>query len=687
MSRLSRAAKSIGFESIAARISWHQLQELDSLPVILHWNQNHFVVLYKIEVYKNKHKIYISDPGVGLCEYSEQDFLKSWCNYSASDNPSNVMGVVLLLEPRDEFYSCVYDIAGRSRSNMIRYVLPHSRLLGIVSFTIIIASVFTYLLPKITSLVVDKGINNKNLSLILLLLIAQMIIVLVQLFNNMVKSWVTQKLSSQIGLSIITDFIGKLMRLPMSFFEKKKIGDIMQRVEDQKMIQYFLTTTLLSIVMAIISLIIYGVLLAKYNLAIIAIFFFGSALYVFIVLILSKSRKILNIQNFQMTAQSKNSITQILEGMHDIKLNCCENYKEKEWKNIQHKLIEISFKILRLEQKQMMVSTFIEQTKNSLISFISASLVVKGEISIGVMFAIQYIIGQLNAPISQFVQFIQTYQNASFSMERVDDVLLLDDESDSSKEYIDKIPPLSDIILDNIYFRYDSTGSECIFNGLTIKIPYGKITAIVGESGTGKTTLVKLILGLCVPDSGRILIGNNDLSEYNPKQWRKSCAAVMQDGYIFSDTIAMNISSFDTIEDIARIKEAAAVANIDTWVSQLPLGYDTVIGMDGSGVSTGQKQRLLIARAVYKRCDYVFLDEATNALDATNEMDILDKLKNKFKNKTIVIVAHRLNTIRKADKIIVLNSGKVVEEGTHESLYKNKSYYYNLFSKQIQEHS
>ena len=490
--------------------------------------------------------------------------------------------------------------------------------------------------------------------------------------------------TARISISLISDFLAKMMRLPISFFDTKMTGDIMQRIQDHERIQDFLTNALLSIVMAVVLFTVYGFILGGYNLTILLVFLFGSALYIGWILVFLRWRRKLDYMRFQESAANQNSIIQLIGGMQEIKLNNCEKQKRWNWERIQVRLFNVSLKSLTLQQAQQIGGTFIDQTKNIIISFLAASSVINGNMTLGMMVALQYILGQLNAPVSQFISFVKESQDASISMERLGEIHQKEDEENFEQQKNNMIDTESNIEFCDVTFQYDGPHSTKVIDGITLIIPSNKTTAIVGASGSGKTTMLKLMLGFYQPVSGKILLGNTPLSQFSEREWRSKCGCVMQDGFIFSDTIAGNIGISDEYYDIERVKTAASIANINDWIEQLPLGYKTNVGSEGHGLSVGQRQRILIARAVYKDAPYLFFDEATNSLDANNEKAIMENLNVFFKNKTVVVVAHRLSTVKNADNIIVMENGKIVEQGTHEQLTLKHGKYYELVKNQLE---
>ncbi len=561
---------------------------------------------------------------------------------------------------------------------------PYRRYIFQLILGFITSSIISLIFPFLTQSLVDTGIGNSNIAFVVMILIAQLILTLSQTANGLLRNWINLHVTSRVSISLISDFLIKLMKLPIAFFDVKLIGDIMQRIGDHNRIRSFLTDSLISIIFAVITLVMYTVIMASYNLGILAVFLIGSLFYVGWVLIFLKRRRELDYKRFQQSAANQSNIVQLVTGMQEIKLNGCEKQKRWAWERIQIKLFKVSLKSMMLNQNQQLGAVFINQAKDILISFLSAHAVIKGEMTLGMMMAVQYIIGQLNAPIQQFIGFTQAAQDARISLERLGEIHNRDDEEKPDDAKINDIPADKDIEIRKLCFQYEGPDSEKVLDNISFIIPAKKITAIVGVSGSGKTTLIKLLLGFYNPVKGDVLIGGTALSRFSQREWRRCCGVVMQEGFIFSDTIAGNIGLTDEMPDKQKIDRATETASIKEFVENLPLGYNTRIGNDGHGLSTGQKQRILIARAVYKEPDFIFLDEATNSLDARNEKAIMENLSAFFKGRTVVVVAHRLSTVKNADKIVVLEKGRLVEEGTHRELVETKGAYYNLVKEQLE---
>lgn len=681
---ISDAAEYIGFRTSGVMISFEQLVKEAPFPCIVHWKQSHFVVVYNIKKDKKTgYRIYVADPALGLAIYDEADFKKCWLSTKKENEDK---GAILLLQPGPEFFDRDDEKENRNRNlrYFLRYLTPYKSQLVQLILGMLVMSILQLIFPFLTQSLVDVGIRDGNIGFITLILIAQLIIFVARLSVEFIRSWILLHMNTRINIALISDFLAKLMKLPLRYFDTKMTGDIMQRIGDHGRIESFLTGNSINTLFSFVNFFVFAIVLAYYNLIILSIFLLGNALYVVWILFFMKYRRELDYKRFAQSAGEQSNIIQLITGMQEIKLNNCEKQKRWQWERIQVKLFKIGIKGLILEQLQQVGSVFFSQTTNIIVSFIAAKAVVDGQMTLGMMMALIYIIGQLTAPVEQFIGFARAFQDAQISLERLNEIHAKEDEEETIENKLSILPEKRDISLENLSFSYDGADRDYVLDNINLRIPQDKVTAIVGASGSGKTTLIKLLLGFYEPNKGIIKVGETPLSVINPHLWRSKSGSVMQDGFIFSDTIAQNIGVGDDYVDIEKLRHAVTVANIRDFIDDLPLGYNTKIGMEGSGISQGQRQRILIARAVYKNPEFIFLDEATNALDANNEKEIMKHLNEFYKGKTVVVVAHRLSTVRDADKIVVLNQGKVAEEGKHEELTALRGKYYELVKNQLE---
>ncbi|WP_133574810.1 peptidase domain-containing ABC transporter [Pedobacter metabolipauper] len=679
---ISEAAEKIGFRTIGTRLTLNQLAETE-LPAILHWDQKHFVVVYKAPSKSAKERLwYIADPAKGLITYTEKEFLMHWLSVH---NNGHSQGIVLMLSPTPELYAQEGDKKeGLNFSFLLRYLYRYKQLVIQLLIGLGVGSLLQLIVPFLTQSIVDIGINTRNLNFIYIILIAQTMLFIGRMSVDFIRSWILLHISTRINISILTDFLIKLMKLPMSFFDTKMTGDIMQRMNDQKRIETFLTGSTLNVIFSMFNLVVFTAVLAYYNLNIFIIFLVSSALYSLWVIAFLKKRRDLDFKRFDISSKNQSSIVQLISGMQEIKLNNCEQQKRWEWESLQAGLFKFSIKSLSLGQVQQSGAFFINEGKNIIITFLVAKAVIDGQLTLGGMMAIQYIIGQMNSPIEQLLGFIQSLQDAKISLERLNEIHQISDEESVQQVYLNELPQSKTISISNLNFTYPGAGNEPVLKGINLTIPEGKTTAIVGMSGSGKTTILKLLLRFYVPEKGELKVGATNLDQVGYRYWRGQCGTVMQDGFIFSDNIAKNIAVADEYPDMEKLQHAIKVANITDLIENLPLGLYTKIGAEGNGISQGQKQRILIARAVYKNPEYIFFDEATNALDANNESVIMQNLEEFFKGRTVVVVAHRLSTVKNADNIVVLDKGIIIEQGTHAELTKSKGEYYQLVKNQLE---
>lgn len=656
------------------------------LPCIVHWNQQHFVVVYRIQ-YQKKSKsylFYVADPSYGFITYKEKDFKKCWCSSMLGNDER---GVAMVFTPMPKFFNINPKDSLNSQKkfrSFLSYIKPYRKFLTNLFISLFVGCIIQLFFPVLTQAIVDYGIGEQNLSFIYIILIAQLVLVISSTVVDIIRRWILLHISTRVNISLIADFLMKMTKLPMRFFDTKLIGDLIQRIGDHNRIESFLTNTIVNSLFSLITLVVFSIVLIIYNVKMFFVMFVASILYVIWILLFMKKRADLDHRTFAINATYQSDLIELIEGMQEIKLTGSEQQKRWRWESVQAKMFNVNMDSLKLEQWQTVGGVCIDEIKNIVITILSAMAVVNGDLTLGAMISIQYIIGQMHGPVMQLVGITQQLQSVKISIERLNEILGRKDEEDENINYktVSTIP--QDITFDHVDFTYGSPRSKLVLSNLNFKVPAGKTTAIVGLSGTGKTTTIKLMLGFYPPLRGNVYVGNTPLSKYSFKDWRRHCGVVMQDGFIFTDTIAANIATgFETIDTI-RLQKVARMANIDEFIDKLPLKYDTIVGKSGMGLSQGQRQRLLIARVLYKNPEYIFLDEATNSLDAKNEHQIVDYLNTFFKGKTVVIVAHRLSTVCHADNILVMSNGEIVEQGNHQQLIAQKGAYYELVKEQLQ---
>jgi ATP-binding cassette subfamily B protein len=674
---ISRAAEKLGFNTVAAKVDYDTLVNQMPLPCIVHWYSMHFIVVYKI----SGNNVYCADPAQNLIVHKKNDFLRGWVKPEIGRVSA---GVVLSLEPGIAFHSGNEEKKkGLTLGHVLMLFLKHRKIVFQLILSLIIGSSLQLIIPFFSQAIVDVGIATKDIQFIYLLLLGQFMILCGSTLIEFSRSWIFLHLGARVNITMLSNYFVKLMRLPFSFFDIKKMGDILQRMSDHSRVQGFLTGTTLNIIFAFFNFVIFTAIIVSYDLRIFLVFLAGSSAYFGWILLFLRPRRALNYKSFEVASVSQSVTIQLIQGIQEIKLNNCEQIKRWEWERVQAKTFKLGIRGVTISQIQQAGAFFINQAKNIAITFISAQAVVEGRITLGGMLAIQYIIGQLNGPVMEFIHFSQSFQDAKISLERINELYTMEDEDNGGGKQLKNVPDRKDILIENLSFKYPGYADQWVLDNIDLYIPAGKVTAIVGTSGSGKTTLLKLLMKIYEPGSGCIRVGNTKIQDLDAVSWRSVCGIVMQDGFIFSDTIANNIGICDEIVDVDRMLHAAKVANIDEFIEELPEGYNTKIGSDGVGISHGQRQRLLVARAVYKDPDFLFLDEATSSLDANNERMILENLEKFYLNRTVVVVAHRLSTVKNAHQIIVLEKGRVTEIGDHHELVHREGAYYKLVKNQL----
>ena len=673
---LSEAAEKLGMRTVGARLSFSDLQSCAPFPCIAFWNQQHFVVVYRI----TRHKVYVSDPAHGLITYTHEEFLKGW-------SLGNDQGIILTVDPSPEFNNVEEPATARREkgfSYLYSYLTRYRKEIFQLLIGLLAGSLLQLAFPFLTQSIVDIGIRHHDMPFIYMILAAQLMVFLGKTSVEMLRGYIILHLSSRINISLLSDFFIKLMRLPPGFFDTKMVGDIMQRIGDHQRVEIFLTSGTFTTVFSMLNLAVFSIILAIYSPLIFFVFLTGSILYLLWISAFLKKRASLDYRRFGHMAANHEKNLEMIMGMQEIKLHNAERKKRWQWEALQVKMFKVNLKGLLLKQTQTGGASVINELKNIFIAFLAAKLVLQGDMTLGMMLSISWITGQLNAPILQLVEFIQSMQDARLSMERINEIHNRPDEENQLEEKVDYVPG-GDIHIDNLTFKYDADPhAPAILKNIQCTIPANKITAIVGASGSGKTTLLKLLLKFYEPQSGAIYAGGTALSAIRNSSWRNACGVVMQEGFIFNDTVINNIAVGEEQPDMKRLQEAARIANIHEFINSLPLKYYTKIGANGIGLSTGQKQRILIARAVYKNPDILLFDEATSALDTQNERIIMENLQKFYKGKTVIIIAHRLSTVRNADKILVLEKGVLTEAGTHEELVTERGLYFNLVKNQLE---
>lgn len=676
---LSKAAEVLGFRTVAARLPLSKLSEAP-LPCIAFWRQEHFVVVFDCD----ERRVQVADPAHGMLSYSHEEFSKHWGVRTDTSMPS---GIALLLEPTPALFTddaTDDEHPASALRQLYAYLRPYRKHLLQIAIGLVFASMVGLIFPFLTQAIVDIGIGFQDRNFVHLILAAQLTLYLGRSTVELIRGRLLLHIGARINISLLSDFLAKLMRLPVPFFETRQIGTFMQRIADHQRIERFLTASTLDVLFSTTYLLIFGGILALYDLRLVAVFFGGAALAGGFIAVTAKRRRDLDFRRFNELARTQGTMIQLLTGIAEIKLTGAEIRKRWEWEQIQARLFRINLASLSVEQYQEFGVGFLTEAKDIVITVMTAHAVIEGRMTIGMMLAVQYMVGQMNMPLRQIIGFSRTAQDARMALERLAEIHEAEDEEPATRDALPALPARNDISLRGLCFAYPGQHNSQVLSDLDLEIPEGKVTAIVGASGSGKTTLLKLLLKFYEPTSGDVASGGVSLRHLSSRDWRRRCGAVLQDGYLFSDTIARNVALVDEDIDPERLLEALELAAIREFVEQLPLGWNTQVGPDGQNLSQGQRQRLLIARAIYHRPEFLFFDEATSALDATNERRIMENLESVFQGRTVVVIAHRLSTVQAADQIAVLDHGRIVERGDHESLCAARGPYFQLVRNQLE---
>lgn len=675
---LKTAAESIGFRAAGVKISFDKLLEGIPLPAIAHWQQNHFIVVNRV----SSKMIWVSDPALGRFRMTHKEFMKGWVSAEEGGEPA---GMLLLLEPAQGFTELEEDPPPKGGFSFLTpYLKDYKRQIFWLFAGLVLSSGIQLLFPFLTQAIIDRGIAGKDIKLIWLILAGQLALILGRLLVEFTRGWLLLHMGTRLNIRIVSDFLARLMALPIAYFDTKLDGDILQRIDDNSRVEGYITSSSLAILFSLFNFFVFGIVLGIYSLSILLIFIAGTALYITYVMLFMPARERLENLRFKQMAEATTKMIHMVNGMQEIKLAGNERVNRNEWEQQQQAIYSTRIRGMRILQFQTAGGTLIHESVNIIITVISATLVINGSLTLGMMLAIQFIIGELNGPVSQIISFLRASQDARISLGRLAEIHTMEPEEERAGSSAVPMPARADIEIRNLSFRYEGPGSPWVLKNLNLLLPAGKVTAVVGESGSGKTTLLKMLMGFYPPAEGEIFIGGRRLQEISVSSLRRDSGTVMQEGYIFPDTILGNIAPGDETPDMKRVEEATEIACLKSLIDLLPSGFRTRVGPGGHGLSQGQRQRILIARVVYRQPSLLLLDEATNALDATNERMIVENLAGFYQGRTVVVVAHRLSTVRHADKIVVLEKGRVTESGTHSELTKLKGTYYRLIKDQLE---